>query len=72
LHPETGQCIMLLKINAFRQGDTMAPSNYKKWLINILIFVVVIILMVAIAEITMRWIDGYQLNTIELEQNTGE
>ena len=50
----------------------MAQSKYKKWFINILIFVVVIVLMLAVAEFAMRWIDGYQLTTIELEQDTGE
>jgi hypothetical protein len=50
----------------------MAQSKYKKWLINILIFIVTMVLMLAVAEIAMRWIDGYQLNTIELEQNTGD
>ena len=50
----------------------MAQSKYKKWLINILILVVAIALMLAIAELAMRWIDGYQLDTIELEQNAGE
>ena len=50
----------------------MAHTKYKKWLINILIFVVAIVLMLAVAELAMRWIDGYQLTTIELERNTGE
>jgi hypothetical protein len=50
----------------------MAQPKYKKWFINILIFVVVIVLMLAMAEFAMRWIDGYQLTTIELEQDTGE
>lgn len=50
----------------------MAQSKYKKWLINILIVIVAIILMLAVAEFAMRWIDGYQLTTIELEQDTGK
>jgi flagellar basal body-associated protein FliL len=50
----------------------MKQSKYKKWLINILILVMAIVLMLAVAEFAMRWIDGYQLTTIELEQNTGE
>lgn len=50
----------------------MTQSKYKKWLINILIFVVAIVLMLAVAEVAMRWIDGYQLTTIELEKNTDE
>ena len=50
----------------------MTQAKYKKWLINILIFVVAIVLMLAVAEVAMRWIDGYQLTTIELEKNTGE
>lgn len=50
----------------------MAQAKLKKWLINILILVVAIVLMLAVAELAMRWIDGYQLTTIELEKNTGE
>jgi hypothetical protein len=50
----------------------MAQKRYKKWIINILIFVVAIVLMLAIAEVAMRWIDGYQLTSVELEQKTGE
>jgi len=50
----------------------MTQPKYKKWLINILIFVVAIVLMLAVAEVAMRWIDGYQLTTIELEKNTDE
>jgi hypothetical protein len=50
----------------------MAQSKYRKWLINIFIFIVAIILMLVIAEFAMRWIDGYQLTNIELEQSTGE
>jgi len=50
----------------------MTQSKYKKWLINILIFVAAIVLMLAVAEVAMRWIDGYQLTTIELEKNTDE
>ena len=50
----------------------MAQSKYKKWLINILIFMVAIVLMLAVAEFAMRWIDGYQLTTIELKKNTDE
>jgi len=34
--------------------------------------VVAIVLMLAVAEVAMRWIDGYQLTTVELEKNTDE
>ena len=61
-----------LIIHQYRQRTPMAQAKYKKWLINILIFVVAIVLMLIVAEFAMRWIDGYQLTTIELEQNTGE
>ena len=50
----------------------MIQPKYKKWLINILIFVVVMMLMLAAAELGMRWIDGYQLTSVELEQDIGE
>ena len=47
----------------------MSASKYKKWLINILVFIAVTILMLAVAEMAMRWLDGYQMSTIELQQN---
>ena len=43
--------------------------KYKKWLINLVILVVVTIVMLALAEGAMRWIDGYRMSTIELDQN---
>ncbi len=50
----------------------MSQPNYKKWLANILILILAVVLMLAIAEAGMRIIDGYRLNSVELEQNTGE
>lgn len=50
----------------------MSQSKLKKWVINLLILLLVTVLMVAIAETAMRWLDGYQLSTFELEQQSGE
>ena len=43
--------------------------KYQKWLINIVILIVVTVVMLAMAEGAMRWIDGYRLSTIELDQD---
>ncbi len=43
--------------------------KYKKWLINIAILIIVTVVMLAMAEGAMRWIDGYRLSTIELDQD---
>jgi hypothetical protein len=52
----------------------MTSSKTKKWLVNIFILVITVALMLAIAEVAMRWLDGYQLSTFELQQdpNTGQ
>ena len=47
-------------------------AKYKKWLINILIVIIATVVMLALAEVGMRIIDGYRLTSIELEQNAGE
>ena len=47
----------------------MSKSKYKRWLINIVIVVVVTVLMFALAEVAMRWYDGFQLSTLELQQD---
>jgi hypothetical protein len=47
----------------------MTGAKYKRWLINIVIVVVVTALMVALAEVAMRWYDGFQLTTLELQKD---
>jgi hypothetical protein len=47
----------------------MSSSKTKKWLVNIFILIITVVLMLAIAEVAMRWLDGYQLSTFELQQN---
>lgn len=48
----------------------MSRARYKKWLINLLILVLVTVLMLAVAEMAMRWLDGYQMSTFELQQDS--
>ncbi len=48
----------------------MSQSKYKKWLINVFILVLVTVLMLALAEVAMRWFDGFQLSTFQLQQDT--
>ena len=45
------------------------PSKYKKWLLNLFILILAAVLLLALAETAMRWIDGYQLSTLQLEQD---
>ena len=47
----------------------MSQSKYKKWLVNIFILILATILMLVMVEATMRWLDGYQLSTFELQQD---
>jgi len=47
----------------------MTRSKYRKWVINFLILVLAVVLMLAVAEVAMRWLDGYQLSTLELQQD---
>ena len=47
-------------------------SKYKRWLINIIIIVVATVVMLALAETALRWIDGYRFSTLELNQNNTE
>ena len=52
----------------------MSPSKSKKWLVNIFILIIAVVLMLAVAEGAMRWLDGYELSTFELQQdlNSGQ
>lgn len=43
-------------------------SKLKRWLINVLILILTMILMLALSEVAFRWLDGYQLSTIQLNQ----
>ncbi len=54
----------------FRLWCTM--SKTKKWTINIIIAVVVTVVMLALAEVGMRWLDGYRLSTFELKQGVNQ
>ena len=45
-------------------------SRLKTWLTNLLIVIVVTVLMLLVGESAMRWLDGYQLSTLELNQDT--
>jgi hypothetical protein len=49
---------------------SQTKSKHKKWLINLLILILVTVLMLALAEGVMRWLDGYKLSTLELDQDT--
>lgn len=54
----------------FKFGCTM--STIKKWIINIIILIVAAVIMLAVAEVGMRWWDGYRLSTIELDQGVNQ
>jgi hypothetical protein len=47
-------------------------SKAKKWAINITILVVVTVVMLLLAEVGMRWLDGYRLSTLELDQGVNQ
>ena len=51
-----------------KTGQRTTPK-YKRWIINILILIVATIVMIALSEMAFRWLDGYQMSTIELNQN---
>jgi hypothetical protein len=46
-------------------------SKVKKWVINLLMAVIVTVAMLSAIEVAMRWIDGYQLSTLELHPDAG-
>ena len=47
-------------------------GKYKKWVINITILIVVTIIMLLLAEIALRWLDGFRMSTLELEQDVNQ
>ncbi len=44
-------------------------AKYKSCLLNLLILLVTIGLMLVLAEIGLRWIDGYRLSTLRLDRS---
>lgn len=51
------------------QLRTPGKRLYRKWAVNLIILVAVTVLMLALAEIALRWVDGYTLSNFELEQS---
>jgi hypothetical protein len=51
------------------RGEGQTQSRYKRWLLNLFILLLASLLLLALAETAMRWIDGYQLSTLQLEQD---
>ena len=47
-------------------------GKYKKWLVNITILIVVTIVMLLLAEIALRWLDGFRMSTLELRQDVNQ
>ena len=43
-------------------------ASLKKWTVNIVILLAITLLMLVLAEGAMRWWDGYQLSSLELNQ----
>ena len=48
---------------------TRSKSKRKSWLINLFVLIVALVLMLALGEVVMRWIDGYELSGLELRQD---
>jgi hypothetical protein len=53
-------------------GKTPGGSKVKKWIINLLIALIVTVITLSAVEMAMRWIDGYQLSTLELQQDAAK
>lgn len=49
--------------------NTPSQSKLKRWTINIVLLIIATILVIVLAESAMRWIDGYQMSTLELQQD---
>jgi len=52
-----------------KPGPKRARSKAKKWMINLFILIIATILILALGESLVRWIDGYQLTTLKLNQD---
>lgn len=46
-----------------------SKSKYQQWLTNFFILIITVVLMLALGEVVLRWIDGYQLSSLELRQD---
>ena len=53
-------------------GKTPGGSKVKKWIINLLLALIVTVITLSAVEMAMRWIDGYQLSTLELQQDAAK
>jgi hypothetical protein len=53
-----------------KSNPAQKQSKIKKWAINLIIFIIALALMLGLGEGVMRWIDGYRLSTLELNQDT--
>jgi len=47
-----------------------SKSRLRRWMINLFILVLAIAVMLALAEGATRWLDGFQLSTLQLKQDT--
>jgi hypothetical protein len=47
-------------------------GKFKKWIINITILILVTIVMLLLAEIALRWLDGFRMSTLELRQDVNQ
>jgi hypothetical protein len=46
-----------------------AGSKLRHWLVNLLLLILATALMLALSEGLLRWLDGYQLSTLKLNQD---
>ena len=51
------------------QLRTPGKRPYRRWAVNLIILVAVTVLMLALAELALRWVDGYDLSNFELDQD---
>jgi hypothetical protein len=47
-------------------------SKIKNWAVNIFILIVITGIMLFLAEIAMRWLDGYGMSSFELKQDINQ
>jgi hypothetical protein len=46
-----------------------SKSKLQNWLINLLLLVLATALMLVLSEGMLRWLDGYQMSTLKLNQD---
>jgi hypothetical protein len=46
-----------------------AGSKLRHWLVNLLLLILATALMLVLGEGLLRWLDGYQLSTLKLNQD---